>query len=266
VKFPAFDYARPATLAQALELLTSEGSMALAGGQSLLPALAMRLAAPALLVDLAALPELRGIAELPDGISIGAATRHRDLLENPLIARHLPLLAHAAAHIGHPAIRNRGTLGGSLAFADPAAELPACVIALDATILIAGRVPRAVPAAAFFVGLLQTALEPGELITGVSIPYPREQLWGFHEFSRRHGDYAAAGLARQATRFVYFGCTDRACLAPSVAALVAQTGSRPEQAPLMAALSADLPMTASPGWRVDTKLQLAAAATRHVLA
>ena len=264
MKFPAFSYRRPATLDAALDLLGEPDAMALAGGQSLLPALAMRLAAPSVLVDLGALTELKGMTSDHRALTIGAATAHRDLLRDRSVARHLPLLARAAAHIGHPAIRNRGTLGGSLALADPAAELPACMIALDATILIASRSDRrSVAAAAFFTGLMQTALEPGELILGVRIPIPPDPLWGFHELSRRHGDYAAAGLARQANRFVYFGCTDRACLAPTIAAAVADDHA--DDASLLAALSVDLPITAAPGWRIDTRLQLALATTRRVL-
>jgi carbon-monoxide dehydrogenase medium subunit len=123
VKASAFRYARPGTLPEALALLQSDDAVPLAGGQSLMPALNMRLSAPGLLVDIGALDELRGIAEAPDSVWLGALTRHRDLLDSPLVRAQFPLLAEAAGHIGHVAVRNRGTLGGSLCYADPAAEL-----------------------------------------------------------------------------------------------------------------------------------------------
>jgi len=132
LKAPPFAYAKPGSLDEALELLARPGAKALAGGQSLLPALNMRLASPDLLVDITGLDELKGIELEQDVVWIGALTTHTRILESQEIAKHVPLLAQAAPHIAHPAIRNRGTLGGSIALADPAAEYPACLVALDA--------------------------------------------------------------------------------------------------------------------------------------
>jgi aerobic carbon-monoxide dehydrogenase medium subunit len=213
-----FDYARAATLAEALELIGRGGAgvRVLAGGQSLVPALNMRLDAPKLLVDINRIPGLGGIGRSADGgLRIGALARHVEIERAPLVREHAPLLALAAPHIAHPAIRNRGTLGGSLALADPAAEWPACLMALDATILLKSSArERRVKAGDFFRGLYETALEPGELIVGCEIaPRAKESCSGFEEFPRRRGDYAMAGLAAEgifakgrftALRLIYF--------------------------------------------------------------
>lgn len=194
-----FDYARPETLGDALAILADGGAEAsvLAGGQSLMPMLNLRMARPAMLVDINRIPGLDAIA-LADGVlSIGARARHAEVLASPLVRQAAPLLAQALHHVAHPAIRNRGTLGGSLALADPAAEMPACATCLGATIVLAsaGR-ERRVPAERFFLGVYATAIEPGELILRVEIPAIRPG-WthAFQEVSRRHGDYAMAGLA-----------------------------------------------------------------------
>jgi len=183
-------------------LLSSHGGGAkvLSGGQSLLPAMNLRLLSPELIVDIGGLRELRGVVVGDGVLRIGALTRHVDLLSSPEIGAYAPLLSAAAAHIAHPAIRNRGTLGGSLAHADPAAELPACMLALDATIVVRGRSgERKIAAADFFQGIFQTALSAEELLIAVELPLPRKRAaYFFDEFSRRHGDYALAGLAAQA--------------------------------------------------------------------
>lgn len=194
-----FLYKRPATLDAALALLAAEteGAMPLAGGQSLMPMLALRLARPALLIDINRLPGLNWIAVAAGQLRIGALARHADVLADPLVAAHAPLLRLALTEVAHPAIRNRGTLGGSLALADPAAELPACMIALDATIRLrsAARGERSVPAGLFFTGLYGTARAADELLTGVDIPITAGWRPWFGEVSRRHGDFAMAGLA-----------------------------------------------------------------------
>jgi aerobic carbon-monoxide dehydrogenase medium subunit len=172
----------------------------LSGGQSLMPAMNLRLLAPELLVDIGNLTELKGIEVDGEVLRIGALTRHVDVLNSPDIAAHAPLLTEAIAHVAHPAIRNKGTLGGSLAHADPASELPACMLALDATIIVRGEAgERRIAANAFFTGIYETALSPQELLVAVELPIAQEHATHFfHEFARRHGDYAIVGLAAQA--------------------------------------------------------------------
>jgi carbon-monoxide dehydrogenase medium subunit len=199
VKPAAFAYAQAQSVDHALELLAAHGDDArlLAGGQSLLPVLNMRLAAPAILVDINRIAGLDGIAREGAVLRIGALVRHAALERAPAVAAAAPLIAAAVPHIGHIAIRNRGTIGGSIALADPAAELPACLLALGGTVEIAapsGR--RRVAADDFFTGLYETALGPDEMVAGVTVPAaPPEHRWGFAEIARRHGDYALAGLA-----------------------------------------------------------------------
>ena len=197
-----FAYHRPATLDEAFYLLERYGSDArlLAGGQSLVPALNMRLATPAALVDINRLPGLDTIGVAPEGLTIGALARQEAVLRSPLVARHAPLVAQAMPHVAHLALRTRGTVGGSLAQADPAAELPACAVALEAVLRVARRgAAREIPAARFYRGIYTTALEPGEILTGVVIP-PLAAGWRSHfsELARRHGDYALVALAAHA--------------------------------------------------------------------
>jgi carbon-monoxide dehydrogenase medium subunit len=203
MKWPAFGYARARSLDEAWRLLAEHGEAArvIAGGQTLLATLAFRLSEPRLLVDISGLAELRGVSADAGVLRIGALTRHAELGRDPLVARHAPLLAEAVPHIAHPAIRNRGTIGGSLAYADPAAELPACVVALDATLLLVSAAgERRVRAAAFFTGLLETALRPGELIAAVEVPVATPATRSaILEVARRSGDYAMAGLALRLT-------------------------------------------------------------------
>jgi CO/xanthine dehydrogenase FAD-binding subunit len=210
---------RARTLEEALAALDADSKI-LAGGQSLVPMLNMRLVRPARLVDINGVPGLDGVRARPDGgLDVGALTRHTDLLASPLVQARAPLLAAAVAHVGHRAIRNRGTVGGSLAHADPAAELPAALQALDASVVIAGRGGRRrVALDAFFVGLLATALADDEILVEIEIPAQRGAGWGFGEIARRAGDFAIAGVAgvlRTAggrcadARLVAFGADDR---------------------------------------------------------
>ena len=223
MKASAFSYARATSIANAIELLEEHGERAkvLSGGQSLMPAMNLRLLAPELIVDIGALDELRGIVRQNGVLAIGALTRHVDLQNSPLIAAHAPLLKEAIAHVAHPAIRNRGTIGGSLAHADPASELPACVIALDATIVVRGPAgERRLAAEDFFLGIYETALSTEELLVAVEVPLPPSNAAHyFCEFARRHGDYAIVGLAAQAVvdtqklsdfRPAFFGVGDKA--------------------------------------------------------
>src|SRR6266403_4865201 len=202
MKASAFSYARATSVANALELLVAHGGKAkvLSGGQSLMPAMNLRLISPELIVDIGEIAELRGIAVGGGVLRIGALTRHVDLLKSPEIAAYAPLLTEAVAHVAHPAIRNRGTLGGSLAHADPASELPACMVALNATVIVRGQAgERRIAAEDFFTGIYQTALSPEELLVAVELPVARKNsAHFFHEFARRHGDYAIVGLAAQA--------------------------------------------------------------------
>jgi len=204
MKAPPFAYARPATLAEALDLLETHGEDArvLAGGQSLLAALNLRLSAPALLIDITRIAGLSGIKRAGNKLTIGALTTHAEIERSPEIARALPLLAQAAPHIAHAAIRNVGTFGGSLALADPAAEWPACCVALDATLVLAGKKGRRrVKARDFFQGLFSTALKPAEVLTAVEFPVtPAGCRSAFLELARRRGDYAIAGVAATAKR------------------------------------------------------------------
>ena len=223
MKAPAFDYARATSVEGAIALLAQHGERAkvLSGGQSLMPAMNLRLLAPELIIDIGALDELRGIKTQGGTLSIGALTRHVELQNSPDIAAHAPLLKEAIAHVAHPAIRNRGTIGGSLAHADPASELPACVIALDATIVVRGPGgERRIAAEDFLVGIYETALSANELLTAIELPLrPSHSAHYFCEFARRHGDYAIVGLAAQAVvnnqrftdfRPVFFGVGDKA--------------------------------------------------------
>ena len=233
MKASAFAYARATSVANALELLTAHGEKArvLSGGQSLLPAMNLRLISPELIIDIGELAELRGVAVKEGVLTIGALTRHVDLLKSPEIAAHAPLLTEAVAHVAHPAIRNRGTIGGNLAHADPASELPACMLTLGATIIARGPGgERRIAASEFFAGIYETALEPLELLVAVELPAPpKNSTHFFHEFVRRHGDYAIVGLAAQALvrdgrfadlRLGFFAVGDRPLLARSAGKLV----------------------------------------------
>jgi aerobic carbon-monoxide dehydrogenase medium subunit len=193
-----FDYHAPRQLKEAAELLASlPNAKILAGGQSLVPMMNFRYVIVDHLVDLGGVDDLRGIAVGDGRLRIGAMMRQRDLEFSPEVARHCPLLAEALRHVGHRQTRNRGTIGGSLAHADPAAELPAVCAAYDAVVHLASiRGLRAVPFAEFTAGFMATALEPDEMIAAVELPVWRlGHGFGFHEFARRQGDFALAGAA-----------------------------------------------------------------------
>jgi len=203
MKAPAFDYARPASLAEVFALMETHGDEArvLAGGQTLLATLNMRLSEPALLIDIGAVDALRGITVTndtsPGTLRIGALVTHREIEESPLVARHAPLLAMAAPHIAHRAIRNRGTFGGSIAYGDPAAEWPVCLTALDGVVVTTSASgERRIPVADFFIDLYTTALRADELVAACEIPIATAgDAFAFDELARRHGDYAIVGLA-----------------------------------------------------------------------
>jgi aerobic carbon-monoxide dehydrogenase medium subunit len=200
VKPAAFAYAKARSLDQAIELLGQPQARVLAGGQSLIATLNMRLDAPSLLVDINGIAGFDGITRRNGHVEIGALARHVAAERSDTIRQHAPLIAQAMPHIGHPAIRNRGTIGGSIAFADPAAELPACLLALGGEVDIAGATgKRTVKADDFFRGLFETALGPGDVLTAIRVPAATAAArTGFAELCRRHGDYAMVGLAASA--------------------------------------------------------------------
>ena len=205
MKAPAFDYIKPGSLAEVFDLLAQHGDEAklLAGGQTLMATLNMRLSQPGLLIDitgLAGMAALSGIRAEGGMVSIGALTKHREIERSALIAEQLPMMAQAVPHVAHIAIRNAGTFGGSIAFADPAAEYPACAVALDATlVLISSQGERRVPARQFFKALYETDLQPGELVArGEFAALKPGYRSVFMELARRHGDYAIVGVAAHA--------------------------------------------------------------------
>jgi len=217
VKPAPFAYTKARTLKDALALLRkSKDARLLAGGQSLIATLNMRLSAPSLLIDINGIKGLDRIVKKGAKVEIGALVRHAHALQSDVIVKHAPLIARAIPHIAHPAIRNRGTVGGSIAYADPAAELPACLVALDGEVVVEGpRGERTVKAANFFKGLFETALGANDVLKAIRVPAAtKDSRVGFAELARRHGDYALVGLAAAArakgdaladVRLAYFG-------------------------------------------------------------
>jgi aerobic carbon-monoxide dehydrogenase medium subunit len=221
VKPAPFAYKKVRTLKEAVTLLAKHKDEArlLAGGQSLIATLNMRLSAPSLLIDINGIKGLDGIAKKGKFVEVGALARHAQVERSDVIARYAPLIALAMPHIGHAAIRNRGSFGGSIAFADPAAELPACLLAMGGEVdIVSAKGKRKVKADAFFKGLFETALRPNEIVTAIRIPVAdKNTRVGFAELARRHGDYAIVGLAASAringkgladVRLAYFGVGD----------------------------------------------------------
>ncbi|MBL4758435.1 MAG: xanthine dehydrogenase family protein subunit M [Rhizobiales bacterium] len=198
MKPPIFDYVKVSTVEDATAILadSSKEAVVIAGGQSLLPMLNFRLAAPDILVDISGIDVLKLLEEREGAVTIGAMARHVDLGSSPIIARHFPVLTEAVTHIAHLAIRNRGTIGGSLCHADPAAELPMMVLLLDAELMIAGvKGPRTIAAKDFFCSALETDIQEGEMLVSINLPLlPPNSGWGFEEVSRKSGDFALAAV------------------------------------------------------------------------
>lgn len=272
---PAFLYARPDTLDEALGLLAArrEGATVLAGGQSLLAMLNLRLTQPEVLLDINRIAELAGIALHDDHIRIGALTRHAAVLASPVVARHLPLIALAMPHVAHLAVRNRGTFGGSISLADPAAELPACAVALGATMVLrSARGERRVAAENFFTGLYGTERGPDELLVAIDLPKRPAARVAFRELSRRHGDFAMVGIAAAweagVLRLVVFGCESHARLAVNAAAAVQgrDLGDEAVRREVAAALDADLDPAGTLSGRPGTKRHLARVLALRALA
>jgi carbon-monoxide dehydrogenase medium subunit len=279
VKAPLFAYVRARSLAEVFDLLArhGDGAKLLAGGQSLIATLNMRLSAPQLLIDISRLTELSGIQVRNGIVRIGALTTHAEIERSAEIRKHLPLLAQAAPHIAHAAIRNVGTFGGSIALADPAAEWPACCVALDAQFVMAGKAgTRRVAARDFFEGLYATALRPDEVLTQVEIAVPgAEYRSGFAELAQRRGDYAIVGLAAVAKcargvlsdlRLAFFGVGQVPVLARG--AMAAMEGKR-AAADAVAAATKALAKDLDPGpdlySSAATKMHLARALTGRAL-
>src|ERR1700704_1876974 len=279
MKAPRFAYARPASLVEALALLAEykDDARVLAGGQSLVPMMNFRVAAPKVLVDINRIAALSGIKVTKNHVCIGALARHVELERSADIARHLPLIAAAMPHIAHPAIRNRGTFGGSCALADPAAELPACAIALGAIFVVAGKKgERRIAAEDFFRGLYATALKAGELIVAAEFPLPKPgYASAFGELARRHGDYAMVGIAAHGStqvgkfpdmRVVFFGVEDRpGRTARLERALDGQPATQMTVESAIAELDADLSPRADLHGSAATKLHLAKVLAARVL-
>ncbi len=194
----AFEYRRASTVDEAIGILADEGEDAkvLAGGHSLLPLMKLRLAAPSLLVDIGRISELNYVRQNGDGVDIGALTRHRDLETSDVFRDHVPLLAHVAGQVGDPQVRHRGTIGGSISHGDPASDLPAACLALGATFTVVGPGgERQIRAEDFFQGFLETALQPDEVLTKISVPKVTGAGWSFQKFNRRAQDWAIVGVA-----------------------------------------------------------------------
>jgi len=276
-----FAYHRPATLDEALALLAEHGGEAkpLAGGQSLIPAMNFRLARPAVLVDLNRVAELGYVRAGRDGLQIGAMTRQRAVERSEAVRSAAPLLAEAMPFIAHPQIRNRGTVGGSLAHADPAAELPAVMLALEARFRARGpQGERWIPAGEFFTGILETALGPDELLLEVAVPKsPARTGYAFAELARRRGDYALVGVAArvtldrrgrcQAARITLFSVGDGPVLATAAAAML--DGQEPSPEAMRAAADAAAQRDIDPPSDIHAsaayRRRLAAVLTRRAL-
>jgi carbon-monoxide dehydrogenase medium subunit len=280
MKSAAFDYVRATSPQHVFDLMAQHGDdmRVLAGGQTLLATLNMRLSTPALLVDIGGLQAWRGISVQGGVLRIGALTRHVEVEESPLVAQHAPLLGQAAPHIAHRAIRNLGTVGGALAYADPAAEWPACMLALDATLVLASATAeRRVAAADFFQGLYATVRRDDELLVACEVPViAAGERQHFDELARRRGDYALAGLAARArwqggalhdVRLAYLSLGDRPLRAR--AAEAALQGGPLDDARIAtadAALRSELTPFADLTHSAAAKLQFAATLMRRAVA
>jgi carbon-monoxide dehydrogenase medium subunit len=282
MKPASFEYFRPASIDEALSLLGEHGADAkpLAGGQSLIPAMNFRLAAPSVLVDLNGIAALSYIKDDSGDVRIGGMTRQRMVERSKLVSERVPLVAETMPHIAHPAIRNRGTVAGSLAHADPAAELPAVMLALKARLMVSSKTEtREVEADDFFVGLFATAVQPGELLTEIRIAPPAKRSgFAFQEISRRHGDFALVGVAAVVqlddkghcadARIALLSVGDRPMLAGQAAK--ALVGQRPSNESIRAAADAAATRDIDPSGDIHASARyrrhLANVLTRRVLA
>jgi carbon-monoxide dehydrogenase medium subunit len=270
VKAPKFSYIRAESVDHALELLDKHGEdgRILAGGQSLMPTLNMRLSQPEVLIDINGLDDLKGIFLDGEIVCIGALTRHVEVLNSSIVTEYLPLIAEAMPHVAHVAIRNRGTIGGSIALADPAAEMPACILALGATLVVqnsSGK--REIAVEEYFHGLYDTARAENELLVQIRIPIQKpDNVSVFLELARRHGDFAIAGIAAYGNvsgdtvnnmRLVYFASEDKPVIGTNaIAALNGQIWSDETKEAVNAALDHDLDPMANLHGSAAMKLHL----------
>ena len=235
---PAFTYVRANSVDEAIGLAAEHGEDAkyLAGGQSLLPLMKLRFAAPTVLIDLGRVSELSYIRDEGNHVAIGALTRHHDVANSALLLSDIPLLAHTAEAVGDPQIRHRGTIGGSVAHADAAADLPAALLALDATFVVRGADgERSVPASEFFRGIFETAIEPGELLTEIQVPKPAAPAaWSFQKFNKRAIDFAIVGVAVQGTSVALINMGSTPLRASAVESALASGASAADAAALAA--------------------------------
>ena len=278
MKAPAFGYIQPKTVDDALECLQQHGSDAtvLAGGQSLMASLNMRLSNPAVLIDINDIDELSGINMVENRLRIGAMTRQVELEHSTLVSQHAPLITMVIPHIAHPAIRNRGTIGGSIVFADPAAELPACMVALNGQMVAQGPDgERRITATEFFQDLFETALAENELLTAIEIPVADEnQRFGFRELTRRHGDYAIVGLCASSDwssddltelRLAYFNVGPRPILAEQTASDICRNWRQEQNGMSLDRLDGELDPPDDLNATSAMRIHLAKVLTRRVL-
>ncbi|MFM7686110.1 MAG: FAD binding domain-containing protein [Actinomycetota bacterium] len=254
----AFDYVRAGSAAEAISLIGQHGDEAkfLAGGHSLLPLMKLRLAAPSVLVDIGRVSDLSYIRDAGDHVAIGALTRHMDVETSALLRQHVPLLAHAASHVGDPQVRHRGTIGGSIAHADPASDLPATTLALGATYVAQGpNGTREIAATDFYQGFLESALAADEMLTEIRVPKMEGAGWSFQKFNRRAQDWAIVGVAAwrrngsSGVALVNMGSTP--VLASSVSSALSQGASIADAAQLAAEeAEPQNDLNASPEYRV----------------
>ena len=278
MKAPAFGYIQPKTIDDALECLQQHGSDAtvLVGGQSLMASLNMRLSNPAVLIDINDIDELSGINMVENQLRIGAMTRQVELEHSTLVSQHAPLITMVMPHIAHPAIRNRGTIGGSIVFADPAAELPACMVALNGQMVAQGPDgERRITATEFFQDLFETALAENELLTAIEIPVADEnQRFGFRELTRRHGDYAIVGLCASSDwssddltelRLAYFNVGPRPILAEQTASDICRNWRQEQNGMSLDRLDGELDPPDDLNATSAMRVHLAKVLTRRVL-
>ena len=254
----AFDYVRAGSAEEAISLIGQHGDEAkfLAGGHSLLPLMKLRLAAPSVLVDIGRVSDLSYIRDAGDHVAIGALTRHMDVETSDLLRQHVPLLAHAASHVGDPQVRHRGTIGGSIAHADPASDLPATTLALGATYVAQGpNGTREIAASDFYQGFLESALAADEMLTEIRVPKMHGAGWSFQKFNRRAQDWAIVGVAAwrrngsSGVALVNMGSTP--VLASSVSSALSQGASVADAAQLAAEeAEPQNDLNASPEYRV----------------
>jgi carbon-monoxide dehydrogenase medium subunit len=265
-----FTYQRAGSVDEALDLITEHGDEAkfLAGGHSLVPLMKLRLAVPEVLVDIGRLGELRYIRDDGSHIAVGALTSHHELAQSSLLAAELPLLAHAAGRVGDPQVRHRGTIGGSLAHADPAADLPAVLLALDAVLVTRGPSgSRSIPAGEFFRGLFESVLEPDELLTEIRIPRPPQAGWSFQKFTKRAIDWAIVGVAVQGGRVALVNMGQQPLRAGAVEQALA-AGAPPAEAATHAAEGTSPPtdLNGDPAYRAHLARVLTARALTEAAA